>query len=54
MKLFYELVGRLVVAFVRRRFGKQLGVAGGVALLAAVVGGAVAAYLMASKDVEEG
>ena len=54
MKLFYELVGRLVVAFVRRRFGKQLGVAGGVALVAAVVGGAVAAYLMASKDVEEG
>ena len=54
MKLFYEIIGRLVVAFVRRKFGKQLGVAGGVALVAAVAGGAVAAYLLASKDVEEG
>ena len=54
MKLFYEIIGRLVVTFVRRRFGRQIGVAGAVALATAIVGGAVAAYLMASKDVEEG
>ncbi len=50
MSSIYELVGRLVVAFVRRRFGRQIQVAAGLALAAGVVG----AYLLASRDVEEG
>lgn len=50
MTSIYELIGRLVVAFVRRRFGKQLQIAAGVAVAA----GVVAAYLAASRDVEEG
>lgn len=54
MTLFYEIIGRLVVAFVWRRFGRQIQVAGGVALVGAVVGAAVAAYLLGSRDVEEG
>jgi hypothetical protein len=54
MSLFYEMIGRIVVAFVWRRFGSQIQVAGGVALAAAIVGGAVGAYLLASRDVEEG
>ena len=47
-------LGRLVVYAVRRRFGRQLQVAGGVAVAAALLGGAVGAYLLASRDVEEG
>jgi hypothetical protein len=50
MSLIYQSIGRLVVFIVRRKFGRQLQVAGGVAVAAAVV----AAYLLASKDVEEG
>ena len=50
MNAIYTLIGRLVVLFVRRRFGRQLQVAGGVA----VALGLVAAYLLASRDVEEG
>jgi uncharacterized protein YjeT (DUF2065 family) len=50
MTAVYTLIGRLVVLFVRRRFGRQLQVAGGVA----VALGLVAAYLLASRDVEEG
>ncbi len=50
MSLIYESIGRLVVFVVRRKFGRQLQVAGGVALAAAVIG----AYFLASKDVEEG
>jgi len=50
MSSIYELVGRLVVAFVRRRFGRQIQMAAGLALAAGVVG----AYLLASRDVEEG
>lgn len=54
MTYFYEMVGRIVVAFVRRRFGRQIEVVGLLALIAGLVGGAAAAYLLASRDVEEG
>jgi len=54
MRLIYEAIGRFVVASVRLRFGKQLKVAGGAALAAAILGGAAVAYLLASRDVEEG
>lgn len=54
MTIIYTMIGRLVVMLVRRRFGRQLQVAGGVAVVAALVGGAVGAYLLASRDVEEG
>jgi hypothetical protein len=47
---FYEQIGRLVVAFVRWRYGKQLRIAAGVALAALAVGG----YLIASREPPEG
>lgn len=50
MSSIYELIGRIVVAFVRRRFGRQLQIAAGLA----VAGGVLAAYLLASRDVDEG
>lgn len=50
MSMFYELIGRIVVAFVRRRFGRQIQLAAGFA----VAGAVFAAYLLASRDVEEG
>jgi hypothetical protein len=54
MNSFYELIGRLVVWFVRSRYRRQLRIAaalgGGLAVLAAVV-----AYAIGSRrDVEEG
>jgi hypothetical protein len=50
MSTFYELVGRLVVGFVMRRYGTQIRVAGavGVGLAAA----ALAAYV-ATRDGDE-
>jgi hypothetical protein len=54
MTFVYTTIGRLVVYFVRRRFGHQIQVVGGVALAGALIGGAVGAYLLASRDVEEG
>jgi hypothetical protein len=54
MTYFYAAIGRIVVYFVRRRFGRQIEIAGAVALLGAIIGGAVGAYLLASRDVEEG
>lgn len=54
MTFVYTSIGRLVVYVVRRRFGRQLRVVGGVALVGAVLGGAIGAYLLASRDVEEG
>ena len=50
MSLIYESIGRLVVFVVRKKFGRQLQVAAGLA----VAGGVLAAYLVASRDVEEG
>ena len=40
MSTIYELIGRLVVAFVRRRFGRQLQLAAAIA----VAGGVLGAY----------
>lgn len=54
MNLVYETIGRLVVYVVRRRFGRKIQVAGTLALAGAILGGAVGAYLLASRDVEEG
>jgi len=50
MTPIYTLIGRLVVLFVRRRFGRQLGVGAGIV----VALGALGVYLLASRDVEEG
>jgi hypothetical protein len=50
MSSVYELIGRLVVLIVRKRFGRQLQIAAGVAVAAGIAG----AYLVASRDVEEG
>ena len=50
MTLVYESIGRLVVLLVRRRFGRQLRIAAGVGVAAALVG----AYLLTSREVEEG
>jgi len=52
--LVYNSIGRLVVYVVRRRFGRELRIAAVVAVAGAVAGGAVAAYLLAGRDVEEG
>ena len=46
----YELIGRLVVLVVRRRFGGQLRVAAAVGIAAAAIG----AYMLASREAEEG
>ena len=54
MSFVYETIGRLVVYVVRRRFGRQIQAAGVLALTGALIGGAVGAYLLASRDVEEG
>ncbi len=54
MSLIYETIGRLVVYVVRRKFGRQIEIGVGVAAVAAVAGAAVGAYLLASRDVEEG
>lgn len=50
MTAIYTLIGRLVVTFVRRRFGRQLQLGAGVLVAAGLLG----AYLLASRDVEEG
>lgn len=50
MSFVYGLIGRIVVGYVRSRYGRQLQVAGGLAVAAGIIG----AYLLASKDVEEG
>ncbi|MFN8152587.1 MAG: hypothetical protein U0R24_15875 [Solirubrobacterales bacterium] len=50
MSFIYETIGRIVVYVVRRKFGRQIQIGAGVAVAAAVVG----AYLLASRDVEEG
>lgn len=54
MSLIYESIGRLVVFVILRKFGRQLRIAGGVAGVAALVVAAIGAYLLASRDVEEG
>lgn len=54
MSLFYESIGRLVVFVVLRKFGRQIRIGAAVVAAGAVVGAAVGAYLVASRDVEEG
>jgi hypothetical protein len=48
---FYELIGRVVVWFVRWRFGRQLKIAGGAGLVLAALG--IGAYLATRGDDEE-
>jgi hypothetical protein len=50
MSRFYEAIGRLVVWFVRLRYGRQIRIALGVAVASVLVGG----YLAANRKVEEG
>jgi ABC-type nitrate/sulfonate/bicarbonate transport system permease component len=50
MSTIYEAIGRLVVSRALSRFGPGLRIGGGVALVALLVGG----YLAASRKVEEG
>jgi hypothetical protein len=47
---FYELIGRLVVWYARQRYGRQIKIAGGVGLAAALGGG----YLLAKHEPPEG
>ena len=46
----YELIGRLVVRLAWWRFGRQIRIAGALALTAAVAGG----YLLSRRDPPEG
>jgi hypothetical protein len=50
MRKFYEVIGRLVVWFVRVRYGRQIRIALGVAVASLLLGG----YLAANRKVEEG
>jgi hypothetical protein len=54
MSAVYEGIGRLVVSAVMFKFGRQVRIAGALGLAGLVIGGAVGAYLLASRDVEEG
>lgn len=50
MSGFYELIGRLVIGFIRWRYGRELRIAAGVGVIATVL--AVAAYLASREDDE--
>jgi hypothetical protein len=50
MSAFYEAVGRLVVWFVRVRYGRQIRIALGIGVASLLLGG----YLAASRKMEEG
>ena len=50
MSAFYETIGRLVIWFVRYRYGRQIRIGIGVAVASLLLGG----YLAASRNVEEG
>ena len=47
---FYELIGRIVVRLAWWRFGRQIQIAGAIALLAAIAGG----YLLSRREPPEG
>jgi hypothetical protein len=49
--VIYELIGRLVVWFVRWRFGRQLRIAAGAGMALAALG--IGAYLATRGDDEE-
>jgi hypothetical protein len=50
MRSIYEAIGRVVVWFVRVRYGRQIRIAIGIAIASVLLGG----YLAASRKVEEG
>ena len=50
--MIYELIGRLVVAFVRWRFGRQIRIAAGAGVALAALG--IGAYIATREDDEEG
>jgi hypothetical protein len=50
MSPVYEAIGRVVVWFIRVRFRRQLRIAAGIAIVAILIGG----YLAASRSVDEG
>jgi predicted SpoU family rRNA methylase len=52
MSRIYELIGRLVVGFVRYRYSRELRVAAGVGLAAAVLG-AIGIYAATRDDEDE-
>jgi hypothetical protein len=47
---FYEQIGRMVVAFVRWRYGRQLRIAAGLGVAGLLIGG----YLVATREPPEG
>jgi hypothetical protein len=47
---FYELVGRLYVTYLWRRYGKQMRIAAGAGIVALAIGG----YLVATREPPEG
>jgi hypothetical protein len=50
MSSIYEAIGRVVVWIVRVRYGRQIRIAIGIAVVSVLLGG----YLAASRKVEEG
>ncbi len=50
MSAVYEAIGRVVVLFIRVRYGRQLRIAALIGLGATIAAG----YLLAGRDVEEG
>ena len=48
--MIYKAIGRLLVRFLIARYGRQLRIGAGVAAVALLVGG----YLAASRSVDEG
>lgn len=53
MSSFYELIGRMVVEFVRRRYGKEIRVAAAVGVSVAAIA-AVGAYAATREDESAG
>jgi hypothetical protein len=49
--VIYELIGRLVVAFVRWRYGREIRIAAGAGLALAAL--AIGAYIATREDEEE-
>ena len=48
--MLYQLIGRLVVWFVRTRYGRQIRIGLGIAVVSVLLGG----YLAANRKMEEG
>jgi hypothetical protein len=54
MSAVYQAIGKLVVSAIMFRFGRQVRIAGALGLAGLLIGGAIGAYLIASREVEEG